>query len=46
MRKIMFLIAILAIVFMFAACEFTPEEIQPVGKVILETESCTCGSGE
>lgn len=44
MQKIKFLLASLAIVVMFSACEFSPGKIQPVGKIILETE--VGGSGE
>ncbi|MCZ6899039.1 MAG: hypothetical protein O7F74_02265 [Bacteroidetes bacterium] len=36
MRKVKFLLAFIAIGIMFSACEFSPEEIQPVGKAILE----------
>ena len=36
MRKIKLLLAFLAIGMMMSACEFSPEEIQPVGKVTLE----------
>ena len=44
MKKVKFLFAFLAIVIMMSACEFSPEEIQPVGDIILENE--TGGSGE
>ena len=43
MRKIKSLLAFLAIGIMVSACEFSPEEIQPVGEVTLEN---TGGSGE
>jgi len=36
MRKIKLILAFLAIGIMVSACEFSPEEIQPVGNVILE----------
>jgi len=36
MRKIKFMFAFIAIVFMLSACEFSPEEIQPLGKIVLE----------
>ena len=44
MRKIKLILAFLAIGFMVSACEFSPEEIQPVGDIILETD--TGGAGE
>ena len=44
MRKFKFILAFLAIGFMVSACEFSPEEIQPVGDIILENE--TGGLGE
>jgi len=44
MKRVKFFLAYLAIVFMLSACEFTPEEIQPVGKVILETDRGTSGT--
>jgi len=43
MRKIKFTIAFLAIVFMLSACEFSPQEIQPVGKIILENTGGNSG---
>lgn len=43
MRKIKFMFAFLAIVFMLSACEFSPEEIQPVGKIILENTGGNSG---
>jgi len=44
MRKIKFIFAFIAIVFMVSACEFSPEEIQPVGKIILKNN--VGGAGE
>ena len=44
MRNVKFILAFLAIGIMMSACEFSPEEIQPVGDIILENE--TGGSGE
>jgi len=44
MKRVKFFLAFLAIVFMLSACEFSPQEIQPVGKVILEYD--TGGAGE
>jgi len=44
MKRVKLLLTFLAIVFMFSACEFSPEEIQPVGNITLETD--TGGSGE
>ena len=43
MRKVKFTITFLAIVLMFSACEFSPEEIQPVGKIIFETDGGNSG---
>ena len=43
MKKVFFF-TFLAIGMMMSACELSPEEIQPVGKIILETE--VGGSGE
>ena len=43
MKKVNSLLTVLAIVFMVSACELSPEEIQPVGKIILETEVGTSG---
>ena len=36
MKKVKFIFTFLAIVFIVSACEFSPEEIQPVGDIILE----------
>ncbi len=44
MKNVKLMFAFLAIVFMLSACEFSPGEIQPVGKIILETD--VGGSGE
>ena len=44
MRKVKFLLTFLAIGIMVSACEFSPEEIQPVGDIILEND--TGGAGE
>ena len=46
MKRVKFLLAFLAIVFMFSACEFSPQEIQPVGEVILEYDTGTSGEDE
>jgi len=46
MRKIKFMFAFIAIVFMMSACEFSPEEIQPVGKIILETDPSGLGENQ
>jgi len=44
MRKIKLILTFLAIGVMVSACEFSPEEIQPVGDIKLEYN--TGGSGE
>jgi len=44
MRKVKTIFAFLAIGILLSACEFSPEEIKPVGDIILETD--TGGSGE
>ena len=44
MRNIKFLFTFLAIGMMLSACEFSPEEIQPVGNIILETDTGTSGA--
>ena len=43
MRKIKLLLTFLAMVFMVSACELSPGEIQPVGKIILENDTGTLG---
>ena len=44
MKKVKFIFTFLAIVFIVSACEFSPEEIQPVNDIKLE--NYTGGSGE
>ena len=44
MKKVKPILAFLAIGIMLSACEFSPEEIQPVGDIKLEYN--TGGSGE
>ena len=44
MKKVKFILAFLAIGIMLSACEFSPEEIQPVGDIKFENN--TGGSGE
>lgn len=34
MKKVKFIFSLLAIVFMVSACEFSPEEIEPIGKYL------------
>ena len=43
MRKVKFLLAFLAIGIMVSACEFSPEEIQPVGDIKFENYTGTSG---
>ena len=44
MKKVKFFFTFLAIVFMVSACEFSPEEIKPVGDI--KFENSEGGSGE
>jgi len=44
MKRVKFLLTFLAIVFMFSACEFSPEEIQPVGDIKFENSTGTSGA--
>jgi len=44
MKKVKFLLTFLAIVFMVSACEFSPEEIQPVGDIKFENHTGTSGA--
>ena len=44
MKKVKFIFTFLAVVFIVSACEFSPQEIQPVGKVILENKPGTSGT--
>jgi len=44
MKKVKFLLAFIVIGIIMSACEFSPEEIQPVGDIILEYD--TGGAGE
>lgn len=34
MKKVKFIFSLLAITFMVSACEFSPEEIEPIGKYL------------
>ena len=43
MRKIKLLLTCLAMVFMVSACELSPEEIQPVGTIIMENTGGNSG---
>jgi len=43
MKKVKFLLAFIAIGIMFSACEFSPEEIQPLGKIVLENTGGNSG---
>ncbi len=43
MKKVKFLLAFIAIGIMFSACEFSPEEIQPVGDIKFENYPGTSG---
>lgn len=43
MSKVKSLLALLAIGIMLSACEFSPTEIQPVGKITLENTGGTSG---
>jgi len=43
MKKVKFLFAFLAIGIMMSACEFSPEEIQPVGDIKFENNTGTSG---
>lgn len=44
MKRVKFLLAFIAIVFMFSACEFSPEEIQPVNDIKFENSTGTSGA--
>ena len=43
MRKFKFIFAFFAIGILLSACEFSPEEIEPVGEIMLETDPGTSG---
>ncbi len=43
MRKVKFIFTFLAVVFIFSACEFSPQEIQPVGDIKFENYPGTSG---
>jgi len=45
MKRVKFFLAFLAIGIMLSACEFSPEEIKPVGDIILEMDRGTSGTG-